>query len=241
MSTRPSRLPCPICYQIVRGYQEFMNHVQSHPVHQQNEIYGVEGSRRLSAPLSRPAEPMRHVRTRRNKRAKSQSPSPPPSFRSRWVRSNDSDKNVDVNQQLPPLPSYRIRSIRGNDNCRDVHTNQQLSPLPPSYRVSLVRGNEDKRGVHTNQQLPPPSSYRDDRDVHANRRQQMLQSTRRTHVRGSNSIDLNLNESTPEFARPHIKEINFPILDRSDPSQLKFKPQFICDDENSGVDLSLRL
>ncbi|KAJ8534754.1 hypothetical protein K7X08_016482 [Anisodus acutangulus] len=242
MSTPPSLLHCPLCDQIISGYQEFMNHVQSHP-HQPNEITDEECSRRLSVPLPRPVQ---HVRTMRNRRVKSQLPPPLPSFRTRRVRGNDSDKIVHVNQQpllSPSSPSsYHVHSARGNDYGSGVHTNQQLPPPSPSlsYCVSLVRGNDDGRGVHTNQHLSP-SPYCYGRGMNGNQLQQMLQSTRRTHVRGSNSIAIDLNEIAYECERPCIKEIDFPILDRSDPSQLKFKPQFICDNETSRVDLSLRL
>ncbi|KAK4344873.1 hypothetical protein RND71_035049 [Anisodus tanguticus] len=224
LSTRPSLLHCPLCDQIISGYQELMNHVQSHP-HQPNEITDEEYSRRLSVPLPRPSESVQHVRIIRNRSVKSQSPSPPSPFRTRRVRGNDSDKIVHVNQH--PLHRHH----RHHPHIMSTRLEQLPPPSPSlSYRVSLVRGNDDGRGVHTNQHLsPPPYCY--GRGMNGNQRQQMLQST----------IAIDLNEIAYEFERPCIKEIDFPILDRSDPSQLKFKPQFICDNETSRVDLSLRL
>ncbi|MCE0480997.1 hypothetical protein HAX54_038318 [Datura stramonium] len=224
MSTHPSVLDCPLCHQIVHNYEELMIRVQSHPIDDENEIYDAEGLSKLSVPLHKSSESVQHAKTMRNKRARTQSP--PPSFRPRWVRGNDCDKIVHLNQQLspsppPPPPSYHACSIAHNWDGRGVHTNQHIQ-APSPYRLASLGGNDSGGGVHANQ------------------RQQMLQSTR-TYVRGSNSIPINLNEMTSEFATPHIKEIDFPILDKSDPSQLKFKPPIVREDETSGMDLTLRL
>ncbi|MCE3049982.1 hypothetical protein HAX54_046240 [Datura stramonium] len=182
------------------------------------EIDVVEGSNSLNEPLPRPSELVQQVRTTR-KRANSQSPPLPPSFLPHWVRGDGIDTNVHVNQQLPPPPpppsSYDACLIRGNNDGRGVHTIQQLSPPPSPYYASSIRGNDDDRDVHTYQQLTPPPSYR--------------------------PLSLRGNDNDIEFARSYIDEIDFPILDRSDPSQLKFKPQLISDDETSGVDLTLNL
>ncbi|PHT38855.1 hypothetical protein CQW23_22428 [Capsicum baccatum] len=165
-------------------------------------------------------------------------PPPPPSYLSTYT-----------NQQLlppPPPPSYPATSIRGDHGDKDLYTNQQLlSPArPPSYLATSIRGNRDDKELYTNQQLLPPPSYHplsirgndNDRNMHANQFQKMLQPTRRTYVRGSNSIPVDLNETAPQLARPHIKEMDFPIMDRTDPTQLKFTPQVICDNETSSVD-----
>uniref|UniRef100_A0A1S4BPW9 Formin-like protein 3 n=1 Tax=Nicotiana tabacum TaxID=4097 RepID=A0A1S4BPW9_TOBAC len=250
MSTRPTLLRCHVCRQIVRGSQEFMIHVQSHhPVHQR-EIHATEGSRR----------------SKKKKRAMSRSP-PPPSFRPSSIRGDGSDRGVRVNHlvlppppsPLPP-PSHRSGSGRSNNNDRGVHENYLPPPpsLPPPYSSGSVRSNNDDRGVHADHLLPPPPlpppppyphSVRSNNDgrggVHANVPRQMLQSTRRrtTYVRGPNSMAMNLNETSSESTKSYTNEIDFPILDRSDPSQLKFKPPVVCADNNeaNGLDLSLRL
>lgn len=70
----------------------------------------------------------------------------------------------------------------------------------------------------------------------------MLQSTRRTYVRGLSSIGIDQNGNLLcVFEGPHITEIMFSSLDRFDPYQLKFKPQPIFDNETSEVDLWLKL
>ncbi|XP_019259852.1 PREDICTED: formin-like protein 14 [Nicotiana attenuata] len=252
MSTRPTLLRCHVCRQIVRGSQEFMIHVQSHhPVHQR-EIPATEGSRR----------------SKKKKRAMSRSPPlpPPPSFRPPSIRGDASDRGVRVNHLPPPPsplppPSHRSDSGRSNNSDRGVHENYLPPPPPPrSYSSGSVRTNNDDRGVHANLLLPPPPlppppppppscprsvrSNDDGRGVHANVPRQMLKSTRRTtYVRGPNSIAINLNEASSESTKSYTNEIDFPILDRSDPSQLKFKPPVVCADNNEakGLDLSLRL
>ncbi|KAK4364312.1 hypothetical protein RND71_015670 [Anisodus tanguticus] len=218
-------LHCPICDQIVRGFQNFMHHVQSHPIDEEEETYIVEGSSRRNVPLPRPSESVQHVRTIRDKRGKSQSSPLPPLFRPPSFRGISSDN---VNKQLPPPlppspPSYLARSLRGSDNGRGVLLNQQLPPLPQLYHPTSLRGNNHSRGVQDNQP------------------KQFLQSTRTTNVQGSNSIAINLNEPAPDFMRQHIKELDFSILDRSDSSQLKFKPQLTCDNKTNGLDLCLKL
>lgn len=237
-----------------------MIHVQTHhPVHQR-EIYATEGSRRskkkkramsrsppLPPPSFRPPSNIRGDGSDRGVRVNHLLlPPPPPS----------------PSSPLSP-PSHRSGSVRGNNNDRGVHENYLPPPpsLPPSYSSGSVRSNNDDRGVHANHLLPPPSlpspppppppcprSVRGNNDgigVHANVPRQMLQSTRRrtTYVRGSNSIALNLNETSCESTKSYTNEIDFPILDRSDPSQLKFKPLVTCVDDNEakGLDLSLRL
>ncbi|KAK4715978.1 hypothetical protein R3W88_014316 [Solanum pinnatisectum] len=149
----------------------------------------------------------------------------------------------------PPSFSYNARFIRGNDDDRGVHTNQQLLSLS-SYGTGSIRFSNEGKDVNTNLQLllpSPSSSYRllsiNNNNIHVegNQLQQMIQSTRRTYVRSLNSVVIDLNEIPLEFEGPHKKEVDFPILDKSDPLQLEFKPRLICDNETSEVDLSLKL
>ncbi|KAF3618490.1 hypothetical protein FXO38_23930 [Capsicum annuum] len=181
-------------------------------------------------------------------------PPPPPSYPATSIRGDHGDKDLYTNQQLlSPArpPSYLATSIRGNRDDKELYTNQQLLPpsSPPSYLATSIRGNHDGKDLYTNQQLLPPPSYHplsirgndNDRNMHANQFQKMLQPTRRTYVRGSNSIPVDLNETAPQLARPYIKEMDFPIMHRTDPTQLKFTPQVICDNETSSVDVSLSL
>ncbi|KAK6791343.1 hypothetical protein RDI58_010424 [Solanum bulbocastanum] len=128
----------------------------------------------------------------------------------------------------PSSLSYDAHFIRGNDDDRGVHTNQQLLS-PSSYRTSSIRVSNEGGDVNTNQQLlSPPPSYRlpsindNNIGVEENQLQQMLQSTRRTYVRDLNSVVIDLNEIPLEFEGPHKKEVDFPILNKSDPLLLKF-------------------
>ncbi|KAK4364314.1 hypothetical protein RND71_015672 [Anisodus tanguticus] len=149
-------LQCPICDQIVRDFQNFMHHFQSHPIDQEEETYTVEGSSRQNVPLPRPSESMQHVRTMRNKRAKLQSSPLQPLFHPPSLTCNNCDNE---NQQLPPPlppspPSYLVCSLIGSDNGRGVLLNQQLPPpppLPPLYHPTSFRGNNHGRGVQANQ------------------------------------------------------------------------------------------
>ncbi|KAK4731681.1 hypothetical protein R3W88_024669 [Solanum pinnatisectum] len=133
-------------------------------------------------------------------------PPPPSSYDNHIIRDNDDDRGVHTNQQLPPPSLYSASSIRGRNDGKDVHTNQQLLTPPPSYLPLSIRENDANMGVQVNNF------------------QQTLQPTRRTYVRGLNSIVIDLNETPLVFEGPHINEIDFSILDRFDPSLLKFKP-----------------
>uniref|UniRef100_M1BF32 Uncharacterized protein n=1 Tax=Solanum tuberosum TaxID=4113 RepID=M1BF32_SOLTU len=174
MSTHLELLQCPLCPKIVHGYQKFMNHSLSHPVDLQEETYAVEGSNTQSVPLPKPLKSVQHIRTMRNKE---QNHNHHPHHRhftyyGLEVTTNDSGKNVQVNQQLPPVsppppasqppPSPHLtRSVQRKEDGRGEHTNKKLvAPPPPSYHINSVRGINDGRRVHTNQQIPPPPSYR---------------------------------------------------------------------------------
>uniref|UniRef100_M1DXP4 C2H2-type domain-containing protein n=2 Tax=Solanum tuberosum TaxID=4113 RepID=M1DXP4_SOLTU len=219
MSTHLELIECPICRGTVRGYQELMIHVNSHS-DDEMEVDVVEGSNNLSEPLPRSSESVQHESL-----LLPTSMAPPPSFsyNAHFIRGNDDDRGVHTNQQLLSLSSYGTSSIRVSNEGGDVNTNQQLlSPSPSSsYRLLSVNNNNIR--------------------VEENQLQQMIQSTRRTYVRGLNSVVIDLNETPLEFERPHQKEVDFPILDKSDPLQLEFKPRLICDNETSEVDLSLKL
>ena len=150
---------------------------------------------------------------------------PPPSFsyNTTIIRGNDDDKGVRINQQLLSLSLYDTSSIRVSNEGGDVNTNQQiLSPSPSSsYRLLSVNDNNIR--------------------VEANQLQQMIQSTRKTYAGDLSSVVIGPNGTPPEFEGPHKKEVDFPILDKSDPLELEFKPRLIRDNESSEVDLSLKL
>ncbi|KAK6789207.1 hypothetical protein RDI58_013006 [Solanum bulbocastanum] len=219
MSTHLELIECPICKGTIHGYQEFMIHVNSHS-DDEMEVDVVEGSNNLSEPLPRPSESVQHESLLLPTLM-----APPPSFsyNARFIRGNNDDRGVHTNQQLLSLSSYGTGSIRVSNEGKDVNTNQQLvSPSPSSsYRLLSVNNNNIR--------------------VEENQLQQMIQSTRRTYVRSLNSIVIDLNETPVEFEGPHKKEVDFPILDKSDPLQLEFKHRLICDNETSEVDLSLKL
>ena len=154
----------------------------------------------------------------------STSMTPPTSFsyNSCFIRGNDDDRGVNINQQLLSLFLYDTNSIRASNECRDVNTNQQLlSPSPSSSHQLLSVNNNNIRAEE-------------------NHLQQMIQSTR-TYVRGLKSIVIDQNESPLEFEGPHKNEVDFPILNKPDQLQLEFKPRLICDSEINEVDLSLKL
>lgn len=108
MSNYMKLLHCSFCDKIVCGYQELLNHVQSHQIHQSKEMYVVEGSNIPSVELTKPSS-VKHVRTKRSKRVDLQSTPSPLLVHPSFVRGNDSDKDLHVNQQLPlslpPPPS----------------------------------------------------------------------------------------------------------------------------------------
>jgi len=219
MSAHLSLVHCPICDKSIRGYQVFMNHVLSHPFNNEMEIDIVQGSNNLSEPLPTPSESIQHPRTLL------MSP-PPSSYEAHLIRGNDGGKTVHTNLKLPPPPppSYHASSMRGNIYGRDVSINQQLLPSLSSYRSLSLRVNDNKIGVEANHLQQNASTYK--KDICASFK--------------FNSYCPKWNPSGV-FEGHHIREINFPILDRSDLYQLKFKPQLICDNETSEVDLSLKL
>uniref|UniRef100_K4BYA5 C2H2-type domain-containing protein n=1 Tax=Solanum lycopersicum TaxID=4081 RepID=K4BYA5_SOLLC len=219
MSTHLELIECPICKETVRGYQELMIHVNSHSDAEMEENV-VDGSNNLGEPLSRSSESVQHESL----------PlpilmAPPPSFsyNTRLIRGNDDDKGVHINQQLLSLSLYDTSPIRVSNEDGDVNTKQQLlSPSPSSsYRLLLVNDNNIR--------------------VEANQLQQMIQSTRKTYAGDLSSVVIGPNGTPPEFEGPHKKEVDFPILDKSDPLELEFKPRLIRDNESSEVDLSLKL
>ncbi|TMW80825.1 hypothetical protein EJD97_014676 [Solanum chilense] len=218
MSTHLELIECSICKETVRGNQELMIHVNSHSDAEMEDNV-VDGSNNLGEPLSRSSESVHESLLLPTL----MSPSPSFSYNIHFIRGNDDDKGVHINQQLLSLSLYDTSPIRVSNEDGDVNINQQLlSPSPSSpYRLLSVNNNNIR--------------------VEENQLQQMIQSTRKTYERDLSSIVIDPKETPPEFERSHKKEVDFSILDKSDPLQLKFKSRLICNNETSEVDLSLKL
>ncbi|KAK6777994.1 hypothetical protein RDI58_024712 [Solanum bulbocastanum] len=188
-------------------------------------MYLVEGSNIPSVELSKPSLVQR-VRTMRNKRVDSQSTPSPQLVHPILVRGNDSDKDLNVNQQLPlslpPPPSSSDRmsthlslvhcpicdkSIRGYQ----VFMNHVLShPFNNEMEIDIVQGSnnlceslptpsESVQHPRTMLMSPPPSSY----DAHL--------------IRGNDDgkiVLTNLKLPTPPPLSYHTSSMRVNIYDR---------------------------
>lgn len=216
MSTHMSLVHCPKCDKSNHGYQVLMDHVLSHPFNNEMEMNIVQGSNNLSELLPIPSESVQHPR---------------------------------IMLMSPPPSSYDDHLIRGNDDGKIVHANLKLPPPPPSYHASSMRGNIYGRDVNKNQQLLRPQSYHslslrvNDNNIGIENQLQQNASTCKKDMCARFQFNSHCPKWNPSsvFEGHHIKEINFPILDKSDLCQWKSKPQPICDNETSEVDLSLKL